>query len=297
VSTLSSPAPAPLSRKRSAAGGRRLRGPRRRNLTGALGAGVWLVLVVVPLYYLVGTALQDRSDYLDRGPLAPPRTLSLENFRAVLEGGFGRYLLNTALVTAGTVAIVLALALPAAYAIVRSQHRFVSRSFALFLLGLAIPAQATIIPIFLLITQLHLYDTLIAIVLPTAAFCLPLAVLVLTGALRDVPGELYEAMTLDGARPRHMLRNLVIPMSRAGIITVGIYTALQAWNGFLFPLVLTQSSEQRVLTLGLWAFQGEFGVNVPGLMAAVLLSALPFFVLYLFARRWIVAGLVGTGGK
>jgi xylobiose transport system permease protein len=295
VSALSRPAPTGLPRTRSA-GGPRPRA-RRLNLPGGVGATVWLVLVLVPLYYLVATALQDRSDYLDRGPLAPPRALSLENFQAVLDGGFGRYLLNTAVVTAGTVAIVFALALPAAYAIVRSQHRLVGRAFGLFLLGLAIPAQATIIPVYLLITRLHLYDTLVAIVLPTAAFCLPLAVLVLTGALRDVPRELYEAMTLDGARPRHMLRHLVVPMSRAGIITVGIYTALQAWNGFLFPLVLTQSSEQRVLTLGLWSFQGEFGVNVPGLMAAVLLSALPFFVLYLFARRWIVAGLVGTGGK
>lgn len=273
------------------------RGLGRLNLAGLAGAGVWAVVVLLPLYYLVATALQDRSAYLDRGPLAPPQALSLENFRVVFEGGFGHYLVNTTIVTGGTVALVLALALPAAYAMVRSPHGFVSATFSVFLLGLAIPAQATIIPVYLLITRMNLYDTLVAIILPTAAFALPLSIIVLTGALRDVPRELYEAMALDGGRPRHMLRHLVVPMSRGGIVTVGIYTALQAWNGFLFPLVLTQSQEQRVLTLALWSFKGEFGVNVPGLMAAVLLSALPFFVLYLVARRWIVAGLVGSGGK
>jgi ABC-type glycerol-3-phosphate transport system permease component len=293
------PAPPPVTAPTSRPSRRRRawRAVRRVNVPAGIGAAAWLVVVALPLYFLVVSAVSERGDYLDRGALAPPSGVTLENFRTTLDSGFARYLLNTAVVTAGTVAIVLALALPAAYAIVRSQSRLAGTTFRLFLLGLAIPAQATIIPVYLIITRLHLYDTLIAIVLPTAAFCLPLSVLVLTGSLRDVPRELYEAMALDGAEPRTMLRRLVIPLSRGGIITVSIYSALQGWNGFLFPLVLTQSEETRVLTLGLWTFQGQFGVNVPGLMAAVLMSAIPFFVLYLFARRWIVAGLVGTGGK
>jgi xylobiose transport system permease protein len=270
---------------------------RKLNWGGGLGAGLWLLLVCVPLYAVLAGALQDRTAYLDSGPLALPSGLTFENFTGAFDGGFGRALFNTAVVTAGSVAIVLALAVPAAYAIVRSPHPFVSGSFRLLLLGLAIPAQATIIPVYLLITRMHLYDTLIGIILPTAAFALPLSALVLAGSLRDVPSELYDAMALDGAGPWRTLRSLVLPLGRGGIVTVAIYTALQAWNGFLFPLVLTQSEEQRVMTLFLWRYTGEFGVNVPGLMAAVLLSAMPFFVLYLFARRWIVAGLAGAGGK
>jgi xylobiose transport system permease protein len=270
---------------------------RRVNWGGGAAVGVWLVIVVVPLLALVFSAFKDQNAYLDHGPLSLPTHPTLENFRAVLDGGFARYLLNTTLVTAGTVALVLALALPAAYAIVRSPHPVVGATFRLFLLGLAIPAQATIIPIYLIITRLHLYDTLVAIILPTAAFTLPLSVLVLSGTLRDIPRELYEAMSLDGASAGRMMRSLVLPMSRGGIVTVAIFTALNAWNGFLFPLILTQSQNARVLTLGLWNFQGQFGVNVPGLMAAVLLSVVPFFVVYLFARRWIIAGLAGAGGK
>ncbi len=121
------------------------------------------------------------------------------------------------------------------------------------------PAQAVIVPLYLMITQLRLYDSLLAIILPTAAFALPLSVVVLTSSLRDVPKELYEAMTVDGAGPVRTLFSLVLPLSRSGLATVGIFTALQAWNGFLFPLILTQDASVRVLTLGLWDFQGQYG--------------------------------------
>jgi ABC-type glycerol-3-phosphate transport system permease component len=181
--------------------------------------------------------------------------------------------------------------------VARSTSVFVQRGFTLLLAGLAIPAQATIIPVYLLITRLHLYDSLTAIILPTAAFALPVATLVLTNSLRDVPRELYEAQTIDGASAFGVLRHLVLPLARPAIVTVVVYTALNAWNGFLFPLVLTQSESNRVLTLGLWNFQGQFGTNVPGLLAAVTLSVLPIFVVYLIGRRFLLSGLTAGFGK
>jgi xylobiose transport system permease protein len=135
------------------------------------------------------------------------------------------------------------------------------------------------------------------IILPIAAFSLPISVLILVGSFRDVPRETYEAMSLDGASAASIFRHLVLPFGKAAIMTVGIFTALGAWNGFIFPLLLTQSAELGLLTLSLYVFQGEFRTNVPGLMAAVVLSALPIFLLYLFGRRWLLAGLVGVGGK
>lgn len=277
--------------------GRRAPGRRRPNWAAGAAACAWLVFVGVPVYVIIKGSLQTQSGYLDGSPLSLPDGITGENFAEVLDRGYPRYLLNTAIVTAASVGLTLALAFPAAYAIVRARSRFVSVTFRVFLTGLAIPAQATIIPVYLMITRLHLYDSLTAIVLPTVAFGLPLSVLVLTSALRDVPRELYEAMTVDGGGPVRLMWNLALPLSRASLTTVSIYSALQAWNGFLFPLILTQSEEQRVQTLGLWNFQGEFASNVPGLLAAVLLSALPVFVLYLFARRWLVAGLASAGGK
>jgi xylobiose transport system permease protein len=120
---------------------------------------------------------------------------------------------------------------------------------------------------------------------------------VLTSSLRDVPQELYEAITIDGAGTVRTLFSLVLPLSRSGLATIGIFTALQAWNGFLFPLVLTQDPDVRVLTLGLWDFQGQYGTNVPLVTAAVTLSLLPLLVVYLLARRFLLAGLTAGAGK
>lgn len=290
-STLEAAEPAPEGRNR------RLRIP-RVNVSGGIGAAAWLVVVGLPLYYLLASSLRHRSDYLTSGALAPPTGLTLGNYAHVLNSGFVTYLANNVIVTVATVAIVLCLAVPAGYAIVRSRSRLVRSAFSVMLMGLAIPAQATIVPIYLMITRLHLYDTLIAIVLPTAAFVLPMAILVLTSVMRDIPGELYESMNLDGAGPARVLKDLVLPMSRPSLVTIGIYTALNAWNGFIFPLVLTQSDTTRTLTLGLWDFQGQQGAqDVPAVLAAVTLSMLPLLVLYLFGRRHLLGGLTAGFGK
>lgn len=269
----------------------------RPNWAAGAAALVWLAFVGVPIYIMVKDSLQSIDGYLDTGPLAPPDGVTLDNYAEVFDRGFLTYARNTAIVTLGSVGLTLLLAFPAAYAIVRSRSRGVTVTFKVFLAGLCIPAQATIIPVYFLITKMRMYDTLGAIILPTVAFGLPLCVLVLCSALRDVPRELYEAMTLDGGGATRLMWSLALPLSRAALATVTVYSALNAWNGFLFPLILTQSVDKRVQTLGLWNFQNEFGANVPGLMAAVLLSALPVFVTYLFARRWLIAGLAGVGGK
>jgi xylobiose transport system permease protein len=104
-------------------------------------------------------------------------------------------------------------------------------------------------------------------------------------------------MAMDGAPPWRVFFQLVLPLSKGGLSTIIVFSALQAWNGFLFPLVLTQSDSSKVVTLGLYNFQTEHGVDIPGLLAAVVLSMLPIFIVYLFARRALVQGLMGVGGK
>ncbi len=265
-------------------------------VAGAL-AVCWLTVVAVPLYYLISASLRQRGEYLTGSPLALPAAPTIGNYREVLSGGFGGYLINTVIVTAATVIIVLLLALPAAYAVARNTSPLIRRGFSVLLIGLAIPAQATIIPVYLIITQLHLYDSLTAIILPTAAFALPVGTLVLVNNLRDIPRELYEAQEIDGARAWTTLIRLVLPLARPAIVTVAVFTALTAWNGFLFPLVLTQSESTRVLTLGLWNFQGQFGTNVPALLAAVTLSVIPIFAVYVVGRRFLLGGLTAGFGK
>nr|WP_049565987.1 carbohydrate ABC transporter permease [Streptomyces sp. SBT349] len=269
----------------------------RANYAAGFLALVWLVIVVVPLYVLIVSTLQSRQSYLANGPLSIPDEITFDSYRTVLEGDFPQYLLNTLLVTVSCAAIAIVLAVTVSYSIVRTRSRLSSRVFQLFLLGLAIPSQAVIIPVYLIITELQLYDTLLAIILPTAAFSLPVGVLILVGAMRDIDEELYESMALDGASQLRVLLQLVVPISRAGISTVGVFSALNAWNGFLFPLILTQSPETKVLTLGLYDFVGEFRTDVPSLLSAVVLSIVPIFTAYLFARRQLINGLMGVGGR
>jgi raffinose/stachyose/melibiose transport system permease protein len=138
---------------------------------------------------------------------------------------------------------------------------------------------------------------LLAIVLPSVAFAIPLTVIILVNFLRDVPRELFEAMRVDGVGEWGMLVRLAVPLSVPAITAVGVYDALQVWNGFLFPLILTQSPETRVLPLGLWSFQGEFTVDVPAIMAAVVVSTLPILALYIVGRRYLVSGLTAGFSK
>ncbi|MGW0840273.1 carbohydrate ABC transporter permease [Streptomyces sp. NPDC002787] len=276
---------------------RRRHWTRRGNPVAGLGAFVWLVIVLIPIYAMLSASLTGADKALTGNPLKPPTDPTLDNYNTVLTSGFGHLLSNTAIVAVSVVGIVLVLSIPLAYVAVRTRDRWSNAAFRLFLLGVAIPAQAVVVPLYLLIAKLDLYDTLLAVILPTAAFAMPVSVLVLVGTLRDVSEDLYEAMALDGASPLRMLFQLTIPLAKGGISTVVIYAALQAWNGFLFPLIFTQSDGPRVLTLGLFNYVSQFGVNIPALLASVVLSGIPIFAVYLVARRALVGGLMGVGGK
>ncbi|MCT2591719.1 carbohydrate ABC transporter permease [Streptomyces sp. N2-109] len=268
-----------------------------RNVPGGLAGWLWLAVIVLPVYYIVVTSLRPREDYFTENPLSLPSAPTLDAYGRVLENDFARYFLNSVLVTAGSVVVTLAVSLMAAYVVVRSRTRFAGNLLRLVLLGIAIPIQAAIIPVYYLIVELGLYDTLLAIALPSIAFAIPITVLILVNFLRDVPGELFESMRLDGAGEWRMLGSLVLPLCRPALVAVAVYDALQVWNGFLFPLILTQSEETRVLPLSLWTFEGEFTADVPAVLAAVVLSVIPVLAAYAVARRHLVSGLTAGFGK
>jgi raffinose/stachyose/melibiose transport system permease protein len=164
-------------------------------------------------------------------------------------------------------------------------------------MGLAIPLQATVIPVYLIIIRMGLYDSLLAIILPSIAFAIPLSVLVLSNFVRDVPKELFESMRVDGASEWGMLWRLAFPLTRPALVTVSIFNGLTVWNGFLLPLILTQSPDKRTLPLGLWTFQGQYSVNVPAVLASVVLTTLPILVLYAIGRRQLLGGLTAGFSK
>ena len=291
--------PSPATSHVAAAPVTRSKGPGRLrpNLLGGLGGWLWLAIIIIPIYYVVITSFKNQAGFFTSNPMLPSTEPTLDNYKLVLENNFVRYFTNSLIVTLGTVLPALLVSFMAAYAIVRGRGRFLSMTNNLFLLGLAIPLHATIIPIYWMITRAHLYDTLLALILPSVAFAIPVSVLILSNFMRDVPNELFESMRLDGCSDWAMMWRLALPMTKPAVITVGIYNALHVWNGFLFPLILTQSPATRVLPLSLWTFQGEFSVNIPAILASVVLATLPLLVIYVVARRQLLAGLTAGFSK
>ena len=288
---------------RQAAGGRkrrsRGRGAHRPNWLGGAAGWLWLLIVIVPIYWIVITSFKTQSNYFAMNPLAPPTEPTLDNYKLVIENDFIRYFVNSTVVTLGAIVPAVLVSFMAAYAIVRAAGDMWTLRWmnSLFLMGLAIPLQAAIIPVYLIVIRLHMYDTLLAIILPSIAFAIPLSVLVLTNFIRDVPKELFDSMRVDGASEWGTLRHLAFPLTRPALVTVSIYNGLAIWNGFLLPLILTQSPSQRTLPLALWTFQGEFSINVPAVLASVVLTALPIIVLYAIGRRQLLSGLTAGFSK
>jgi len=259
---------------------------------------IWLLIVIVPIYWIVITSFKTQANYFQTNPLVPSTSPTLDNYQFVLDEGFTQYFVNSLIVTLGATVPAVAISFMAAYAIVRGTGgRFLRWSNSLFLMGLAIPLQAVIIPVYLIIIRLQMYDTLLAIILPSIAFAIPLSVLVLGNFIRDVPRELFESMRMDGASEWTMLWRLAFPLTRPALVTVSIYQGLNVWNNFLFPLIFIQSPDKRPLPLAIWAFQGQFGVNVPAVLASGVLTTLPILILYVVGRRQLLSGLTAGFGK
>jgi raffinose/stachyose/melibiose transport system permease protein len=286
----------------AAGGGRNPVSVRRRlgrlNWLGGIAGWVWLVIVMLPVYWIVISSFKSQSNFFAANPLMPPSTPTLDSYRLVLESDFIRYFGNSLVVTVGAVVPAVLISFMAAFAIVRGGRGwFLRTTNSLFLMGLAIPLQATIIPIYLIIIRLHLYDTLTALILPSIAFAIPLSVLVLSNFIRDVPRELFESMRLDGCSEWGTLWRLAFPLTRPALVTVAIYNALGVWNGYFLPLVMTQSPKQRVLPLALANFSGQYGVNVPAVLASVALTTLPILIFYAIGRRQLLSGLTAGFSK
>ncbi len=258
---------------------------------------IWLVLSFYPVLYLVFTSFRTQATYISGQTWFPPLHPTLANYASAWEAGFARAFLNSAVVSLGALILILLTRLMAAYAITRMQSKFSNAVFTLLLAGLAIPAQAAIIPLYLWISHIGLYNTYLALILPSVGFAMPLTVLVFSNFLRDIPSSLFDAMMIDGAGSSGIFWRLVVPLSRPALTAMGIYNFIQVWNNFLFPLVLTQGGHLTVLPLALQHFEGAYTMNVPGILAAVTLSAIPLIVAYIVGRRQLLSGITAGFGR
>ncbi|MCM3535395.1 carbohydrate ABC transporter permease [Cellulosimicrobium funkei] len=303
---LAHPEPAPRRRRRRTTPGRVL---------GWVVLALLLVVTLFPFYWMLRTALSTNAA-LPGGAADPlPVGFSGEGFRRALglataqeslaDGGSGasmdfpRYLLNSVVVATLVTVCQVFFSAMAAYAFARLRWPGRDAVYAVFLAGLMVPTIFTLLPNFLLVRDLGLLDTLPGIALPTMLMT-PFAVFFLRQFFAGISFEIEEAAKLDGAGRFRTFFTIVLPMASPAVVTLAVLTYITAWNDYLWPLLVSQSDDSRVLTLALGIFRAQSPQASPdwaGLMAATLLAALPMLLLFLAFAKRIVNSIGFTGIK
>lgn len=248
-----------------------------------------------PVWFAVNNALKDNRGYvLDRfGWVTDP---TFENFvTAWGRARFGEYFLNSVVVTAGAVTVLLITASLAGFALAVLRFPFRRLVFVVILASLMIPVQVVLVPFYKTIIGLGLLNSRAGLILSYTAFFLPFSVYLMTAFYAALPRELSEAARVDGAKFWQVWWHVMLPMGRPALITLGILNTLYCWNDVLISLLVLQ--DKRTLMVGIAALRGEYTTNVPLLAAGIVLAAAPIVVLYLVFQRRIVAGIAAGAVK
>ena len=254
--------------------------------------GIYLLVVTFPFYYMGLTSLRAQKEVYDRTAMLTPRNLTLENYRTVLGNtGMRTWLRNSVVVAAGSTAISVAISVLAAYSLARLRF-FGSQGLAKSVLFMyLVPSSLLFIPLFLIISNLRLLNTLWSLIISYQTFNVPFCTWLLLGYFRTLPEELEDAARIDGCSRLGVLFRIVLPLAGPGIVTASIFGFTNAWNEFLFAVVMAQRSELRTVPAGLYSFQVGDVLLWGQLMAAALIATLPVVLLFMLAQRFVVQGL------
>ncbi|GGP16400.1 carbohydrate ABC transporter permease [Oceanobacillus neutriphilus] len=256
-----------------------------------------LLFTGYPFVYMIMTSFKSmKGFFLDPFSLFSG-SLTLENYSTVFDMGIGSYFTNSLIITVLSVLLVVFISALASYPLSRIKFKLNRPLFLLFIAGMMVPMHATLIPIFLLTQNMGLYDSLTALLGPYIAFSLPISIFILTQFMGELPKELEEAAQLDGANHWNIFWKILFPNLAPAISTIVIYNFLYLWTEFIFALTLITDTGSMTLPLGLQDFYGEFTVNVPGLMAALVLASLPVIAVFIIAQERVVKGLTGGSVK
>lgn len=259
--------------------------------------GVYALIIVVPLLVVVLGAFKSRRQLVD-SPLGVPTSPTADNLSRVLSTqSMGDAFLNSVIVTGVAVLVSLFLSSLAAFGLARIRGRWGWVVFAFLVAGLAVPAQTAIVPQYVLWRQLGLLNSLTGLVIAEVVVTLPVAVFILTGFMRTLPPELFEAASIDGASPWRTYRSVVLPLSRPSLAAAAIFLFVITWNDLLYPLLFVSTPDKRTLPLVLLGFKGEFLTDYPVLFTGVLIASAPLVVIYVFLQRYFVAGLTAGSSR
>lgn len=253
------------------------------------------LVMLVPLVWMLLTSLSTLPE-TRRFPPGLPSGLHWSNFSlAWNESPFGRWLLNSTVVSVTCVVSNLVLCSLAGYAFARIPFAGSRVLFIALLATLMVPFQVVMIPTLLIVKHLGLVDSLPALIVPNLVT--PFGIYLLRQFFLSLPAELEEAAIMDGAGRFRILFTILLPLMGPPLSTLAVLTFLSSWNDFLWPLVVTSSPSSMTVQLGLASFQGAHFTNWPELMAGTLMSQLPVLALFVLGQRWFVSSIASTGIK
>ncbi|HEX8518611.1 MAG TPA: carbohydrate ABC transporter permease [Pseudonocardia sp.] len=266
-------------------------------MTRRVALGVYALIIAVPLLVVVFGTVKT-TQQLFAAPLGLPTSPTGANYATVVGNGeIVVALRNSVVVTVCVLLVTLALATTAAFAFARLRGVLAAAAYGFVVAGMAIPVQASMVPQFVLFDLLGLTDSLLGLVVVQSVMGLPIAVFILTGFMRTLPRELFEAADLDGASPWRTFRSIVLPLSTPSLAAAAIFLLVISWNDLLYPLLLITDPAKRTLPLTLLGFTGEYLTDYPLLFTGVVLASAPLALAYVFLQRWFVAGLTAGSVK
>lgn len=257
----------------------------------------WSLIVLVPFIFMILNSFRKQFDMLQQGVFHLPDPWYFQNYIEVVTNGFFGYFFRSVLVTAVTLVLVLFISACAAYPLSRMTFKTRDIIYAGIVAMMSVPMHVTLIPIFKMTTNMGLYDNLAALIGPYTAFALPLSVFILTSFMKSIPRELEEAAEIDGCGKFRNFFKIILPLSKPGLSTLAIYNGVSTWNEFAFANTLLQTPSNKTLPLALGQFQGEHSLDIPLILAVLVLSALPMIILYIIFQDKLIKGMMAGAVK
>jgi raffinose/stachyose/melibiose transport system permease protein len=250
------------------------------------------LVVGFPVYVLINLAVRPPSD--TSSPIAPTLSPTMENFtQAWQQGALGGALVNSVLVTVGSVVVVLAVSALAAYPLARATARWSRATFLLILLGLVLPFQLAALPLYQTMRDLGLLGSAWALILFYSGLQVPFTTFLYVGFMRAMPREFEDAAVIDGCSATQVFRYVVFPMLKPITVTALMLNAVAVWNDFFTPLLYLSGSTQQTMPVAVSGFVGQYGSDWNLIFAALVISVIPILAVYFVLQRSIINGFAG----
>lgn len=258
----------------------------------------WTVINLFPLYWMVTFSLKENSEIFGENIIGLPKHWLWSNYTtAFTKGNMALYFFNSTFVTVMTIIVTSLVALMATYALMRLEWKGRKVVNNVFMLGLTVPIHAAILPVFIILRQLHMTNSFQALIIPYAAFALAMAIMISGSFMEGIPKELEEAACIDGSNVYGIFFRIILPLMKPALATIAIFTFLQAWNELMFAVIFISDSKYRTLSVGIQTLTGSFTTDWGPIGAALVIATFPTLIIYAFMSRKIQESLMAGAVK